>query len=395
MEAVKMKFELTCGVQKVPMKGLIYGLEGIGKSTLAAQMPDVVFIDVEGGTNQLPVARLPRPTSWSMLLDEARAVRDGEVPCATLVIDTADAAQKLCIDHMCNLRNWDSIEAPGWGRGYAEAQEEFARLLDLMSEVVERGRNAILISHAILSKFERPDEQGSYDRYSLKLIDSKRTSIAALCKEWADMVLFCDYKTILIKDPKTKTMKAAGGQPIVHSTHSLAWDAKNRYGLPDEFPLDDAAALILPHMASGSPQQTAQNQPQAPQIPSVGANTAPVPSVVNTPVTTPEMAELDERLARMQADVASVQSPQPTSAPKSAYAKPNYPARMSALTDLMALDQVTDAELRHAVAQTGNFPEDCAVTDYEQGYVDFLVANWGAMLKRITTNRIPTPFDEQ
>lgn len=209
------------------------------------------------------------------------------------------------------------------------------------------------------------------------------------------MVLFCDYKTILIEDPKTKTMKAAGGQPIVHSTHSLAWDAKNRYGLPEEFPLDDAIALILPHMASGSPQKTAQNQPQAPQMPNVGANTTPVPSVVKTPATAPDMAEFDERLAHMQADVASVQSPQPTSAPKSAYAKPDYPAHMGALVDLMALDQVTDAELRHAVAQTGNFPEDCAATDYEQGYVDFLVANWGAMLKRIKTNRIPTPFDEQ
>lgn len=390
-----MKFELTLGVQRVPMKGLIYGLEGIGKSTLAAQMPDAVFIDVEGGTNQLPVARLPKPTSWTMLLDEIRAVRDGEVSCATLIIDTADAAQRLCIDHVCSLRDWDSIEAPGWGRGYAEAQEEFSRMLDLMSEVTERGRNAILISHAILSKFERPDEQGSYDRYSLKLIDSKRTSIAALCKEWADVVLFCDYKTILIEDSKTKTMKAAGGQRIVHSTHSLAWDAKNRYGLPEEFSLDDAIALILPHMARNDAQQSAHNEAREAQAPSASASTIQRTSSVNTPTAVADMAELDERLERMQMDVESVKNTQPTNAPKNTYEKPNYPTRMNALVDLMALDKVTDAELRHAVAQTGNFPEDCAATDYEQGYVDFLVANWGAMLKRIETNRIPTPFDNQ
>ncbi|MGR1083830.1 ATP-binding protein [Olegusella massiliensis] len=377
------------------MKGLIYGLEGIGKSTLAAQMPDAVFIDVESGTNQLPVARLPKPTSWTMLLDEVRAVRDGEVPCMTLIIDTADAAQRLCMDHVCSLRDWDSIESPGWGRGYTDVQEEFSRLLDLMSEVVERGRNAILISHAILSKFERPDEQGSYDRYSLKLIDSKRTSIAALCKEWADMVLFCDYKTILIEDSKTKTMKAAGGQRIVHSTHSLAWDAKNRYGLPEEFPLDDAISLILPHMARSVAQQSAHNEAREVQTPDANPSTTQRISSVNTPTAMPDMAELDERLARMQADVESVKKIQTTNAPENTYEKPAYPARMNALVDLMALDKVTDAELRHAVAQTGNFPEDCAATDYEQGYVDFLVANWGAMLKRIKTNRIPTPFDNQ
>ncbi len=86
------RYELSCGIREVPLKMLVYGVEGIGKSTLAAEMPSPVWIDAEGGTNQLPVARLPRPTSWAMLLDEVRAVRDGEVPCSTLVVDTADAA---------------------------------------------------------------------------------------------------------------------------------------------------------------------------------------------------------------------------------------------------------------------------------------------------------------
>ena len=71
------------------------------KALLTAQFPAPVFIDTEGGTKRLNVARLPAPTSWAMLLDEVAEVSRGNVPCGTLVIDTADWAERLCIDAVC------------------------------------------------------------------------------------------------------------------------------------------------------------------------------------------------------------------------------------------------------------------------------------------------------
>ena len=65
------KYAVTSGVQAAPVKTVLYGPEGIGKSTFASHFPDPVFIDTEGGTKRLNVARLPQPTSWAMLLDEA------------------------------------------------------------------------------------------------------------------------------------------------------------------------------------------------------------------------------------------------------------------------------------------------------------------------------------
>ena len=49
-----------------PVKAVIYGLEGTGKSTLAAQTPNPLFLDTEGGTTYLdephrPVYRLGGP----------------------------------------------------------------------------------------------------------------------------------------------------------------------------------------------------------------------------------------------------------------------------------------------------------------------------------------------
>ena len=48
---------------------------------------------------------------------------------------------------------------------------------------------------------------------------------------------------------------------------------------------------------------------------------------------------------------------------------------------------MTDAELRHAVGQTGNFPEDCPAESWEQEFVDYLVSGWDKMLRRVKSNR--------
>jgi hypothetical protein len=340
-------YKLTCGVQKRPLKVLIYGHEGIGKSTMAAGLPSPVFIDIEAGTDQLPVARLPRPTSWAMLLDEVRSVRDGQVPCSTIVIDTADAAERLCIEAVCAKKDYESIESPGYGRGYTEVKDEFAHLLDLLSEVIEHGINATLLCHAILSKLERPDESSSYDRWSLKLIDSKRTSIAALCKEWADMVLFLDYD-IIVTVNKDKKAKATGGKRVIKTTHAATYDAKNRFGLPDEMALDDASVAKIASLMTN------------------GLSTDGPGGGGGHGTTDQAVAIKDNACTR----------------------SPSCPEHLKPLVDLMATDNVKGAELRHVVAQRGDFPESCKIRDYKPDYVAFLIAQWPGVLRKIKANRV-------
>ncbi len=47
-----------------PQKVVIYGAEGVGKTTLAAQFPDPLFIDTESGTAHMDVRRIDRPATW-------------------------------------------------------------------------------------------------------------------------------------------------------------------------------------------------------------------------------------------------------------------------------------------------------------------------------------------
>lgn len=364
------RYPLTCGRQDVAIKALIYGHEGIGKSTMAAMLPSPVFIDVENGTAQLPVARMPRPTSWAMLLDEVRSVRDGEVPCSTLVVDTADAAERLCVADVCAEAGVTGIESIPYGKGYVTARERFGRLLDLLSEVVERGTNAVLLSHAILSKFERPDESGSYDRWSLKLIDTKRASVAALCKEWADMVLFLDYDVVVTRTKDGKA-KASGGRRVIRTTHSVVWDAKNRFDLPETIDLGatEVSEMIVPLMADRHPSSSPAPEQEPVESPAPSRVTARNPEPSPTPAPAP--APTDD-----------------------AYEPPTYPARLKPLADLMAAGRVTDAELRHVVGQRGDFTEDCPVENYKQDFVDFLISQWDGVVRKIEINRIPVPFPE-
>ena len=223
---------ITKGKIQTAKKVIIYGPEGIGKSTLAAQFPNPVFIDTEGSTKELDVARYPAPTYWSQIIEEAEDLLE-ERNFSTLVIDTADWAEKLCIAETCSRLNVKGIEDVGYGKGYVYLYDDFQRVLTVCDKLVANGINVVFTAHAMMRKFEQPDEMGAYDRWEMKLTKK----VAPLLKEWADVVLFCNYKTNVITDQNTKSKKATGGTRMMYSTHHPCWDAKNRYNLPDQMPM--------------------------------------------------------------------------------------------------------------------------------------------------------------
>lgn len=227
---------ITRGIQPSAVKTVIYGPEGIGKSTLASKWPNPVFIDTEGSTKQMDVARLPTPATWDEIINEVKYVYTHPECCDTLVIDTADWAELHCIKALCGDNK--SIEDFGYGKGYVMLAEKFRVLLDELTKVIDSGIHVVVTAHAKMRKFEQPDEMGAYDRWEMKL--SKQT--APLVKEWADMILFCNYKTIVVNvdgqgAAKGKN-KAQGGERVMYTSHHNCWDAKNRYGLPDKVEMD-------------------------------------------------------------------------------------------------------------------------------------------------------------
>lgn len=232
-EGKRMGIPITKGKIETAKKVVQYGPEGIGKSTLASCYPAPVFIDVEGSTKELDVARYPTPQTWNDIITYVNDFAES-MPGKTLVIDTADWAEQLCIAQVCIDQGVKGIESVGYGKGYVYLAEKFQELLRKCDDLIEQGVNVVFTAHAQMRKFEQPDEMGAYDRWEMKL--SKKVS--PLLKEWADIVLFCNYKTDVITDSKTQSKKATGGKRVMYASHHPCWDAKNRYGLPDVMPME-------------------------------------------------------------------------------------------------------------------------------------------------------------
>ena len=186
------KYTLTTQPTAKAVKFAFYGPEGVGKTTLASKLPGAVTIDTEGSTAHMTLCRYPRPKDWAELMDMVDDA--GRQKIGTLIIDTLDWADILCTQSLCKEKKWDSIEAAGYGKGYVMLGEKFAELLAKLSELADRGINVGFCAHAQLRKIEKPEETGAYDHWELKC--SKK--VAPLVKEWADLILFCNYDTIVI-----------------------------------------------------------------------------------------------------------------------------------------------------------------------------------------------------
>jgi hypothetical protein len=280
-----------------------------------------------------------------------------------LVIDTIDWAEQLCITHICSNNNKTGIEDFGYGKGYVYLEEEFGRLLNSLTDLIELGINVVLVAHCQMRKFEQPDEMGAYDRWELKL--EKKT--APLVKEWADMILFCNYKTFVVNSGKDGkgTNKAQGGKRVIYTQHHPCWDAKNRHGLPEELSFD-------------SPQDGWKQIKHC--IPERVIKSAPAKTVEPDPVQqVMDLADVPET----KPEPTKVEPPKETSSQ-------NLSGIPKALVDLMEEHHITVEEIQKAVASKGYFPPDTPITNYPKEFIDgCLIGAWPqvcSMVEQIRNN---------
>lgn len=365
---------ITRGVIAKAQKVILYGPEGIGKSSFASQFPDPLFIDTEGSTSNMNVARLDKPTSWTMLMQQINFVKQTN-PCKTLVIDTIDWAERIAIEYLCSVNQKKSIEDFGYGAGYIKLEEEIGRLLNLLSDVVDMGINVVLTAHAQIRKFEQPDEMGAYDRYELKLGKKTSSRTSSLVKEWADMVLFCNYKTLSVAtDDKGKKFKAQGGKRVIYTSHHPAWDAKNRFGLPEELELDFSR---IAHIFNPKPQQAQQLEEPAEK---------PMPDETQT-------SESSQQLSQQQSPQQSIEKEEKESQPDFSRSEADPSGLPKALQDLMNQNNVLPIEIQQAVAQRGYYTADTPMENYDASFVNgVLIGAWEQVFGMIQEARKKQEF---
>lgn len=355
-------YQITRGTREKPVKAVVYGVEGVGKTTFASKWPGAVFIDVEDGSGHYDVARMPRPQSWPILIDELMAA--AVMPeVGTLVIDTVDAAESLCIAELLKKHKANGIESigGGYGKGYTYLAEEFGKLFAALDCVVDSGKNVLLLAHAQIKKFEQPDELGAYDRWELKL----QKKCSPIVKEWCDLLLFANFKTDVMTSQDGKKAKATGGKKrVMFASHAAAYDAKNRLGLPDSMPFDFAEiAGKVPSFAGGGvvegptiavPDDEAEAQAGAQAAASAG----------------PSLKEMSEYVHEIAAGNMDAKPPK--------FVEVTEP-EIKQLHQLMADYQVNEAQLRDAVGSRKNNPytAETPIGDYSIEFVrNTLLKHW-------------------
>lgn len=243
---------VTRGKIQSPDRILLYGTEGCGKTTWASNAPGAIFLPAEDGTDRVDVARLPTPRRWSDVMDAIDELRTGKHDFKTFVIDTVDAIEPLCWKYICARDGQESVGSYGYGKGYDAALDEWNIFLAALERLRrEKGMSIILLAHSQIKPFKNP-EGDDFDRYALNL----NVKAAGKIKEWCDSVLFARFEEIAHKDGKTKKVRGVStGARQMHTLRTAAYDAKNRYSLPETLPLDYAeyvAAVVAGETAKAN-----------------------------------------------------------------------------------------------------------------------------------------------
>lgn len=226
---------LVSGKLARPLRVVLYGVEGIGKTTFAANAPGTIFIGAEDGSANLDVTRFPSPESYQDILDAIGALYQDEHDFKTVVLDSIDWAETLIFEAVAREHNVTGIEGLGYGKGYIYAVDKFTQMLRGFDALVSKGMNVIVVGHALVKTFNDPEFE-PYDRYSLKLSKQDMPKLT----EWCDALLFANYDTTVVnvgtdKNPNVRAKSFNKRQ--LYTERRAAFDAKNRFGLPDRLPL--------------------------------------------------------------------------------------------------------------------------------------------------------------
>ena len=264
----------------------IHGPPAVGKSTLASQFLRPLFLDTEDGTAELNVERI-RIASFEDFEKAYEALLEEQPKFQTVVIDTIDALEKFMRTKLCRKYRKAGIEEFPYGKGWVYLSEEFERLLASLDILISKGLNVVVIGHTAVRRVYLPELPDPFDRYELQLYDRN----AARLKQWLDALLFLNWN-VRVQEGTTGRMRGLSGKErLIFTTHSAAFDAKNRVGLPEKLPCEIATLAPLFN------QSAEISEPISIAPVSAERNTDPTPAQIKPTTSIPNLPTPQERLA--------------------------------------------------------------------------------------------------
>lgn len=229
-----------------PWRMVFTAVEGFGKTTLAANAPSPAILMARGETGYrtllghglAPAVPAVELDSWQHTLDTVGDLIADAQGIKTLCFDALSGFERQCSAYVCNRDFNGDFGEKGFSsfqRGYGISATEWLKLLVALDTLrLKQGVNILILSHIQISPFKNPDA-ADFDRF----VPDIHHKLWSPTFKWADAVLFGRYLTVIDKEQKGKGKGIGGTDRVVYTQRRDAFDAKNRFGLPEAIDLSN------------------------------------------------------------------------------------------------------------------------------------------------------------
>ncbi|MBI5724629.1 MAG: ATP-binding protein [Planctomycetes bacterium] len=248
---------------KVGHRVVLIGVEGWGKTSAAAHAGKVAIVecrDETGYETLLSAGRVPsvdavQVKAWPDLLAVIADAAGGGYD--VLAIDALSGAERLCHEAVCARDfngEWGERGFGAYMRGYDLSVTDWLAMLARLEAVRQNGTHVVLLSHAKVVTTKNP-MGADYDRFSSDV----HHKTWACTHKWADAVLFGTFETIVITGPQEarkseqlRRGKGIGGTSrVLYTERRDAFDAKNRFGMPEVLDIPNDPAQVWQTIMKG------------------------------------------------------------------------------------------------------------------------------------------------
>lgn len=213
----KTNYKLTTlGSNGRGKKIIVYGITGIGKTTLCALTPNPAFISLDGGADEIKHPDTDKQLNGINLntFADVRGFLQSNVPDSadTIIIDHTTELQHLAQAYMFQTIKKErgeiakNIEDYGWHKGYRYWVDTMRLILSDCDRWVRAGKNVILIAQSSIIKWTQAGSE-DFVMEGPDLYHDKKESILMPYLAWADHVFRLGYANLIVDDGKVSPVK--------------------------------------------------------------------------------------------------------------------------------------------------------------------------------------------